>query len=151
MKKPLRQLVCEIDKTTEMPKASCVLLRRDDGKILAVSRKDDPEDFGLPGGKQEESESPMQCALRELAEETGYVVEDVKFLFGGVCKGGSDGVDYWTTTYTADYEGAEIEREVGEEETGVVKWVEPEVFLQGAFAEYNQRLFDVLGIEIKEF
>jgi 8-oxo-dGTP diphosphatase len=39
--------------------------------ILAVSRKDDPNAFGLPGGKVEHGETEEQAARRELLEETG--------------------------------------------------------------------------------
>ena len=31
--------------------AVCVIIQNDDGKILGVSRKDDPNMFGLAGGK----------------------------------------------------------------------------------------------------
>jgi 8-oxo-dGTP diphosphatase len=33
----------------------------------------------LPAGKREENESPKECAIRELYEETGQSVDDLKF------------------------------------------------------------------------
>ena len=50
-----------------------------DGKVLGVSRKDDHTDFGLPGGKMEDSDmgNPEFTAIRECKEETGI---DAKFM-----------------------------------------------------------------------
>lgn len=42
-----------------------------EGKVLAVSRKDDPNDLGLPGGKAEDGETPFEAVVREVEEETG--------------------------------------------------------------------------------
>ena len=38
--------------------------------VLMVGRKDDPGNFGLPGGKAERNETPEETAVRELREET---------------------------------------------------------------------------------
>ena len=51
-------------------KVSTVLLFNQ-GQILAVSRKDDPNDFGLPGGKLDPGETFTAGAIREVREETG--------------------------------------------------------------------------------
>lgn len=34
----------------------------------------------LPAGKREENETPKECAIRELYEETGQLLDDLKFL-----------------------------------------------------------------------
>ena len=48
--------------------------------ILGVSRKDDFDDWGLPGGKISEGETAIEGAVRELREETGYYVEAGKLV-----------------------------------------------------------------------
>lgn len=117
-----------------------MLLRKGD-RFLSVSRKDDPNAYGLPGGKQEKFETSEEAARRECYEETGLGCGDLKFLYAGKCEGGKDGKAYWTTTYVGDYTGS-----VNTEETGVVRWVSVEDLLDGPFADYNRRLFDTLGL-----
>ena len=47
----------------------------DNGKLLVIKRSEQLKDFPgwlmLPGGKQEEDETPLQAAIRETFEETG--------------------------------------------------------------------------------
>jgi 8-oxo-dGTP pyrophosphatase MutT (NUDIX family) len=45
--------------------------------ILVVSKKGG---YGFPKGKKEQREANMQCALRELKEETGIEASDLKLL-----------------------------------------------------------------------
>lgn len=50
---------------------TAVILPRDDGRVLAISRGTDIENWGLPGGKTEPGETFEEAAVRELYEETG--------------------------------------------------------------------------------
>jgi 8-oxo-dGTP diphosphatase len=50
------------------------VVTNDQGHYLAVSRKDDHDDLGFPGGKIEPGESPEEAVVRELYEETGLLV-----------------------------------------------------------------------------
>lgn len=56
------------------PKSATVLIVRDDGKMLAVSRGQNTSDWGMPGGYLEPGETPAQGAARELWEEAGIQV-----------------------------------------------------------------------------
>ncbi|MDI3330315.1 MAG: NUDIX domain-containing protein [Micrococcus sp.] len=62
---------------------SAVVLYRPDGQVLTV-RKTGTTMFMFPGGKHREDESPLQTAVRELAEETGLAVpsQDLEYLGG---------------------------------------------------------------------
>lgn len=54
------------------PRAAGILLVEPSGRALFLRRSDDGT-WALPGGHiEEEDESPLLAALRELAEETGY-------------------------------------------------------------------------------
>ena len=56
--------------TTFVTASVCVVR---DGALLTV-RKRGTSKFMLPGGKLEPGESPVQCAVREAAEEIGLVL-----------------------------------------------------------------------------
>jgi ADP-ribose pyrophosphatase YjhB (NUDIX family) len=57
------------------PKVAAGVLVERDGKVLLVKRSVDPNkgDWALPAGFVEIDEGPVQGALRELAEETGFI------------------------------------------------------------------------------
>ena len=54
-----------------------------DGKILLAKRKGShgEGEYAFPGGHLEYMESFEECARRELAEEVGIEIQNVKFLF----------------------------------------------------------------------
>lgn len=119
-------------------KAACVLLYNEHGQILGVSRKDDPNAFGLPGGKVDPGESLEEAAIRECKEETGLDVWGLEKAFERLCEGETD---YDTTTFYAKYDSAQL---IGsaEHETGHIKWVTWVELLRGPFGKYNRRLLD---------
>jgi len=80
----LRQLIREEIASSKLKRAATCLLQNEEGKILVVSRKDDPNDIGLPGGKVDDSDGDDKtAALRELKEETGLEASDAEFLYAG--------------------------------------------------------------------
>lgn len=125
--------------------AACVFIVNDDGMILAVSRKDDPNKWGLPGGKHESSdETLLHTALRELLEETGLSAAHGEWVHSAV-----DEVDYLTVTYRVLF--SNVSGSLKQEEGGgSVKWVHPSLLIeQGAFPLYNRGLFDAVEIRVK--
>jgi 8-oxo-dGTP pyrophosphatase MutT (NUDIX family) len=123
----------------EMPKAACMLIWRQDGKILAVSRPNDPDAFTLPGGGVDPGEDFEQAAARELKEETGLEATNLRPVFGGIETESEE--DHITWVYEGDIGG-----EFGTEETGRIAWVDPGVLVAGPFGKFNRQLFDKLGI-----
>jgi 8-oxo-dGTP pyrophosphatase MutT (NUDIX family) len=123
-----------------LPLAVCVVIPhpKEDGKLLLVSRKDDPNSFGLPGGKVDPGETPLQAAIREVSEETDIQVELHPVpIYETVCLGHAPppgGQDYYAFAYLAKrFTG--IPRSV---EAGVVKWGTWEDQFGGNFERYNQ-------------
>jgi len=59
-----------------------VVARDDEGKILLIKRKIEPRkgEWALPSGFMELEESPIEAALRELAEETGLKGKSKKLI-----------------------------------------------------------------------
>lgn len=102
--------------------AVCVLLEKD-GKFLSVSRKNDPTDFGLPGGKLDFGETLIQCAKREVLEETGYELNvDPYNPFMQIDSNGM-----FTITFKANFTTDNpIRHSVDEKETGLVGFVNKE-------------------------
>jgi putative (di)nucleoside polyphosphate hydrolase len=64
-----------------------VVIRRDDGMVLAFERSDLSGEWQLPQGGIEPGETAEQAAWRELGEETGLGPDDVELV---------DEFDGWT-------------------------------------------------------
>jgi 8-oxo-dGTP pyrophosphatase MutT (NUDIX family) len=129
----------ELEIEVEVPKAACVLIWRDDGRILGVSRPEDPEAFTLPGGGMHAGEEPADTAARELMEETGVGVSELTPVFHAL----SDGIP------CTAFEGVPLPLEEfspAKGEKGAVKWCTPSELAEGPFGEYNKLLFRGMGI-----
>jgi putative (di)nucleoside polyphosphate hydrolase len=57
-----------------------IVVRREDGHVLAFERVDQPDQWQLPQGGLQPGESPEEAAWRELAEETGLGPGDVELI-----------------------------------------------------------------------
>lgn len=56
---------------------TAIFLERDDKQILFLHRSDNKSQgnsWGIPGGKVEKGQTPLEAVLRELKEETGIVL-----------------------------------------------------------------------------
>jgi mutator protein MutT len=120
-----------------MKRASGILII-ENGKVLAVSRKNNKNDFGIPGGKCEEGESFEDCAARELQEETGLKALGVRKIF--IMQ--DDAGWIMATCVVEKYLG-----EISTTEAGKVTWLTPkELITNSSFTNYNKKLFDSVGV-----
>lgn len=113
------------------PEAACVVVLDGAFRVLAVTRKDDETQWGLPGGKREEGETLEQCAIRECREETGYLLKDLQKIHTSIVPGYRF---YETTAFLARLDGPPVRARVGEGRSGFVDWHH---LFAGPFSEYN--------------
>lgn len=122
-----------------------VVLLNSDGEVLAVSRKNDHNDFGLPGGKIEPyDKSLVSAAIREVKEETGVDIFNIELIFA-MHRNGHMGY-----TFIADYSG-EINYDTVEE-PHVVKWTNYLEVIKGSFGTWNELVLTSLhskGLKVK--
>ena len=108
-------------------------------KYLSVSRKHDANDKGFPGGGIEIGESPEDCMVRELKEETGLIAVKYHKIFDSI---GFDTVGK-PGLRVVTYDVIEYEGEINTTEKGVVEWVTREKLESGTFGRYNKALFNL--------
>jgi 8-oxo-dGTP pyrophosphatase MutT (NUDIX family) len=124
-------------------KSACIYMECPITKmVLAVSRKDDPNAWGLPGGKLEPGQDEVEAAREELKQETGIVLYAE---WGGTCKPieiyrRDDSV---TFRVNPSWIFNIVDRAPGE--TGRVAWVHIEDLLNGPFSDYNRKLLKIIG------
>lgn len=100
---------------------SAVCLRDPAGRVLTV-RKRGTEAFMLPGGKIEPGETPAQAALREVREEVGLELAEVRFLGHFVADAANEpGHLVDSTVFTADLPGTPV----AAGEIAELRWVDP--------------------------
>lgn len=119
-----------------MKKAVCALILDSNNKILSVTRKNNHDDWGLPGGKLDEDETFQVALIREVLEETGHHVniKDKDNYFEDI-----DG-DFLVRTYPCDILSKSI-LNLDPSETGKVSYIDSQELLKGSFKDYNLKCF----------
>lgn len=120
----------------------CALVINNRGEILCCSRRNKPDDLGLPGGKIDPGETPDQAMLRELKEETGITA----IVFHNIFERGEETADgrMSRTYYVSKYEG-----EPASQEEGItVSWQKPSRLLEEncSFREFNRQLLHTIMV-----
>jgi 8-oxo-dGTP pyrophosphatase MutT (NUDIX family) len=109
--------------------SASVIIVEQDSLILAVSRKDNHGDLGLPGGKIEAGETPLTAACREAVEETGATLCN-PFLVGVADVGAIKVFIYRAEIFGDVHDHVNVEG-------ALVKWVKPEEICSGSFGQFN--------------
>jgi 8-oxo-dGTP pyrophosphatase MutT (NUDIX family) len=133
-----------------MRKAVCLILHNKEGKVLAVSRKNNHKLFGLIGGKVDDTDLSLEFAIiREAKEETGLDVFNLKMI---------DDREYGMTKETLYHQHCFVGEYDGEitpqdelnslGETGIVKWLDRKELENGFFGEYNKLMFNIIDFDI---
>lgn len=117
----------------------------DDGKYLMLHRTVKKNDVNKDkwigvGGHFEQDESPDECVLREVKEETGYTLTSYRYR-GIVTFVSGTGVTEYMSLFTADgYEGEAIPCDEGQ-----LEWVDKEEVLRLNIWEGDRIFFRLLN------
>jgi 8-oxo-dGTP pyrophosphatase MutT (NUDIX family) len=126
----------ELEKAEKKARSACmvVLSPLGDGSMLAMTRRQDFNDIGLPGGKIDKGEHPADAAVRECYEETGILVDRTS-IKPVVCHMART---LPCITYVASSIVGGKLLQVSKE--GLPMWVHPHMFLKEActYKKYNQ-------------
>ncbi len=89
-------------------RAVCALILDERDRALCVSRRGQPDAWGLPGGKLEPGESHEKALAREVFEETCFVASPSLLipLYANTVQGD---VLYWASTYLYTGEAPRLE------------------------------------------
>ncbi|SES63444.1 NUDIX hydrolase [[Clostridium] polysaccharolyticum] len=113
-----------------------------------VSKKHDPNKdkwIGV-GGRFEENESPEECMLREVKEETG--LELTKYRYRGLITFVSD---QWETEYMHLFTGTDFEGAIKKCEEGKLEWIPKNELLSLNIWEGDKIFLELLQKENRFF
>ena len=125
-------------KYTKRPRAYAIIERKKDNKIAIAT---DGEYFFLGGGI-EEGETETQALKRELIEESGYRIKNIKFF--DKVKAWADGGDRGPLDVTATIYTAEFDKKVTEpiEKDHKILWIDPTEYKNKLYHEYQRYLLE---------
>lgn len=116
------------------------LIHRPDGKFLVIRTHKWRDSYGVPGGKIDHGETMEAATIREIREETGLAVHDVRFVLAMDC---IDSPEFYKPAhfvllnFTCRTAGGEVTLN---EEAQSCLWVTPEEALALPLNSYTRRL-----------
>lgn len=125
-----RNVLSDEEEENQTPASVCVIVKRPDGKVLAVSRNADNNDLNLPGGSMEFGETPEEAARRELWEETGMIATELVEVHRGMAR----------TKMAIVFKAKDASGKIRDSLEGKTCWVEPRRMLTGTFGNFLAKL-----------
>lgn len=85
----------------------CVVLNKSENKILLINREKNWKGYAAPGGHVNPDEGIVDCAIREVMEETGLVVSELQYkgLYQWIDKKSNERYmvfNYYTENYSGE-------------------------------------------------
>lgn len=119
--------------------ASYVIVERDEDKKIAIATDGT---YFLLGGGIENDETEIEALRREVIEEAGYSIKNIKYF--DKVTAWADGVKRGPLDVTATVYVAQFDEKVMEpiEKTHEVLWVNPEDYRDKLFHEYQRYVLD---------
>ena len=120
--------------------ASIVIILKNNNEFLSVSLHNDHTDMNMPGGMVKKNETPEDAGIREVKEETGLDVKNLKFLYKDMV----NNIKVYTY-YTFDYQG-----EIFTNENHKIEWLPLEILKQSkSWSEYNTKCYELITSILK--
>ncbi len=108
--------------------------------LLRNADKSEGNKWGVPGGKIDEGETPVQAVKREIAEETGIDLPEDSFVFYKTAYVRYPDYDFVFTMYSTKLEH-EPKLVVSLSEHQEARWMTPEEALAGPLVMGNEELY----------
>jgi 8-oxo-dGTP pyrophosphatase MutT (NUDIX family) len=115
----------DLEKESVDSNDAAVVLVRNGDKYLAVSRQDEFDNLNMPGGHIEVGEAPIDAAAREVQEETGLKVGNLKHLF----------VDDRSGKRVHVFHAGEFSGDLQSSHEGIASWEPEENLLNGQYCD----------------
>jgi ADP-ribose pyrophosphatase YjhB (NUDIX family) len=124
---PFRCSACGFTLYFNAASAVAAIVEREDGRALFVRRAKDPAKgaLGMPGGFVDLGENAEQALAREVLEEVGLALTDVRYLSSHANRYVFAGVTYHTVDLFYTARAVDAERAVPLDAVDAIEWLDP--------------------------